>query len=230
MPGKAAKTMKSGALRAAREAMYRSHILDVAEATFAEQGFASTRMQDIAQAAEISLATLYQLYPGKQDLYRQILIQRDQELMACVLDLLPGSFGPEQSLLKVLDLLAVQLNFLLAHPNYLKMQLQDGQFWFHSDTRPSAAEQQIWERGMQLMEQLFNWGVEAGFFTPGEPPDQARMLLSLQQTRLANWVHGGMQETHAETVARIQADFIRFFCRPAVATQFLSADGQVILR
>ena len=40
-------------LRAAKDELYRRHILAVAESVFAEQGFASTKMQDIARSAEL---------------------------------------------------------------------------------------------------------------------------------------------------------------------------------
>src|SRR3569623_1794934 len=49
-------------LRDAKDAMYREHIMEVAERIFADQGFANTKMQDIAAVAGISLGTLYQSY------------------------------------------------------------------------------------------------------------------------------------------------------------------------
>lgn len=216
---------KSG-LRAAREAMYRNHILEVAEALFAEQGFAATRMQDIAAAAEISLATLYQMFAGKKELYRQILISRDEQMMQRVI--VDGAAAFQGGVQGVLKLLAAQISYLLEHPAYLRLQLQEGRLWFHSDTRPSAAEQQLWEQGMAIMRQMFAWGIGERLFVPGEPEELGRMLLALQQTRLANWVLDGMARPHAEVVALVQTDFVRFFCQPAVAARLLTADGQVL--
>ncbi len=209
-------------LRAARDAATRDLILDLAERVFAAQGYAGTRMQDIAQAAEMSLATLYQHFRGKAALHRAVLIRRDEQMLARV----SGPLGAGGLALEsVLELIARQVGFLLEHPDYLRMQLQDGQFWYHSDTRPSAEEQRLWERGLALMTQLFDWGVDAGLFLPGDAADQARMLLSLQQTRLANWVHAEMREPHGTAISRIQSDFVRFFCRPAVAADWLDEDG-----
>ncbi len=228
MSGAAVRIKKRGSLRAARDALYRAHILQVAELLFADQGFAATRMQDIAHAAEISLATLYQIYPGKQDLYRQILVDRDREMFARVADAGQTGFAGDGGLPRVLELLRAQVGYLLEHPNYLRMQLQDGRFWFDTATRPSAAEQQLWERGLALMSQLFEWGSRAGIFVPGVAFEQARMLLALQQTRLANWVLARMREPHETVIAHIQADFVRFFCQPAVAAGLLEADGHAL--
>jgi AcrR family transcriptional regulator len=214
--------------RAARESLYRAQILDAAEQIFADRGFADTRMQDIAHSAEISLATVYQLFEGKQPLYRQILIERDRQMLARVIERVGAVFGAKPDLRAVLELLGVQIRFLLEHPAYLRMQLYEGRFWYHSETRPSADEQQLWERGLEQMLQLFTWGQSQGLFVDGEHVDLARMLLTIQQTRLANWVQAGMQEPHDTVIRRIQADFVRFFCRPAVATALLSAEGMIV--
>lgn len=214
--------------RAARLSLYRAQILEAAEQTFADCGFANTRMQDIAQSAELSLATVYQLFEGKQQLYRVILIERDRQMLACVLDRVGAVFGANPDLRAMLDLLGVQVRFLLEHPAYLRMQLYEGRFWYHSETRPSADEQQLWERGLDQMRQLFAWGQAQALFVEGDHVDLARMLLTIQQTRLANWVQSGMQEPHEAVTSRIQADFVRFFCRPAVATTFLTAKGTIV--
>lgn len=213
------------ALREAKDALYREHVLEVAEGIFAEQGFASTRMQDIAKAAGISLGTLYQAYAGKSELYRAILIARDAEMMNAITIRGQQVLQQPQSIEQVLWLMALQLGFMLEHPDYLRMQLQGGQAWYHSTAWPSHEEQQIWERGMKMIELLFGWGVAKGLFIPGLAAEQARMVLTMQQTRLANWVANGMQEAHTLVIERIQADFVRNFCKPAVAQPLLSAQG-----
>src|SRR5262245_29700535 len=68
-------------LRDAKEALYHEHIVEVAERTFAAQGFEATRMQDIAAAAGVSLAKLYQFYPSKDKLYRGVFLIRDREML-----------------------------------------------------------------------------------------------------------------------------------------------------
>jgi hypothetical protein len=75
---------------------------------------------------------------------------------------------------------------------------------------------------------LFAWGQSQGLFVDGEHVDLARMLLTIQQTRLANWVQSGMQESHDIVIRRIQGDFVRFFCRPDAAASLLSAEGAIV--
>lgn len=51
----------------------RDRILDVAEALFAARGFAGTAMRDIAREAELTPASLYNHFAGKQALYEAVL-------------------------------------------------------------------------------------------------------------------------------------------------------------
>lgn len=51
----------------------RERVLDVAEALFAEKGFAATSMRDIAARADLTAASLYNHFAGKEDLYRAVL-------------------------------------------------------------------------------------------------------------------------------------------------------------
>lgn len=212
------------ALRDAKDALYREHILAVAERVFAEQGFAGTRMQDIAAAAGVSLNTLYQSWPGKEPLYRGLLVERDRQMLARVVARGPAAQAPA-SLEQLLALMEVHLHFFLEHPHYLRLQLQEGHAWYHRSAQPTAEEQQMWQRGLTLLQQVFNWGIRQQWLAPAPAADQARLMLAMQQARFANWVLGGMREPHAAVVARIQADFVRQFARPRLAAAMLAEDG-----
>lgn len=216
---------QSSQLRQARDALYREHIMAVAERLFADQGFTDTRMQDVAREAGISLGTLYQSYPGKNDLYRGILIARDTEMLETVMRKGGAMLQSFDSIEQLLWVMEINVRYLLEHPDYLRMQLQQGYAWYHSAAQASTDERMMWERGLSVMEQVFNWGVKAGVFLEGNTEDMARLLMSLQQTRLANWVAADMQEAHDQVIERIQADFVRNFCLPDVIKQRMSSDG-----
>ncbi len=217
-------------LRAAKENLVRQHAMDAAEHVFAQHGFAQAKMQTIARKAGISLATLYQLYPGKQELYRAVLLAHDRELMTAVTSnpaLTSAQPIPIISLLKVIH---TQLEYLLTHPNYLRLILQEGYAWYHSAAQPTRDEQALWSQGLDVISTVFAQGVKEGELIPAEPADQARLLIALQQARLASWISGGMQEEHEVVITRIQSDFIRQFFRPALAVQLLSEDGGSLSR
>ena len=71
-------------LAAARVRMYHDLVFECAERVFAQEGFAESSMQDLAAEAGISLKTLYATFPGKDDIYREILSERGKGLLAAI--------------------------------------------------------------------------------------------------------------------------------------------------
>jgi TetR/AcrR family transcriptional regulator len=62
-----------GPLPPAAAPQTRERILDVAEALFAARGFAGTSMREIAGAADLTAASLYNHFDGKEALYAAVL-------------------------------------------------------------------------------------------------------------------------------------------------------------
>ena len=139
-------------LQDAKDALYKEHIMDVAERIFAEQGFGNAKMQDIASEAGISLGRLYLSYPSKTDLHRNILITRDNQMFSAVLARGQQSIQAPESIEEVLWTNEVHLHFLLQHPDYLRMQLQEGHVWYHQSAHPTQEEQLMWDRGLLLLD------------------------------------------------------------------------------
>ena len=50
----------------------RQQLLDVAVATFSEQGYRNTSMNDIAEAAGVTKPVLYQHFPSKRELFLEL--------------------------------------------------------------------------------------------------------------------------------------------------------------
>src|SRR6476660_5434723 len=59
-------------LRDARAAMYTELILEAATVVFAREGYDATKVQQIAKESGISLGTLYDVFPGKVEIWRAI--------------------------------------------------------------------------------------------------------------------------------------------------------------
>ncbi|MBN1902570.1 TetR/AcrR family transcriptional regulator [Candidatus Sumerlaeota bacterium] len=63
--------------RKRREAeRHKDEILDAAEKVFAEKGFVSVSMEDIAQSAEFAVGTLYKFFRSKEELYSEIIMRK----------------------------------------------------------------------------------------------------------------------------------------------------------
>jgi len=70
-PSKESQTAR--AAQAERTAFTENAILDAAEAAFARRGLEGTRVREIAEAAGVNGATLYNYYAGKSALYEAVL-------------------------------------------------------------------------------------------------------------------------------------------------------------
>lgn len=64
----------------------RSQLLEVATGLFAERGFHATSMDDIAEAAGVTKPVVYQHFPSKRALYRELLDDVDRQLTERLLD------------------------------------------------------------------------------------------------------------------------------------------------
>ena len=65
-----------------RYAERRAHLFGVARSIFAERGFQATTMDDIAREAGFTKPILYQYFASKSDLYREIVAETAQRLLA----------------------------------------------------------------------------------------------------------------------------------------------------
>ncbi len=74
----------------------RRQLLDTARAVFAERGFHSTSMNDIADAAGVTKPVLYQHFSSKRDLFREVLEDVGGRLEETIAKAAAGAPGPRE--------------------------------------------------------------------------------------------------------------------------------------
>jgi AcrR family transcriptional regulator len=104
--------------------MYHDLIFDCAERVFAENGFDECTMQDVAAEAGISLKTLYNAFPGKNEIYAEIQAVRG----IAFLDQVRGA-GDGSALEKLDAGLRAFVSFLVEHDAYRRILLREGHAW-----------------------------------------------------------------------------------------------------
>ncbi|MEM6996139.1 MAG: helix-turn-helix domain-containing protein [Myxococcota bacterium] len=80
-------------VRAARREAYRGAVLSAAERLFAERGFASISMADIAKAAGVAKGTLYNYFDSKEEVFAQLAERARQAYLAEVDAAMEGQTG-----------------------------------------------------------------------------------------------------------------------------------------
>jgi AcrR family transcriptional regulator len=200
-------------LREARQALYREHILDAAEVVFAELGYEEAKVQTVAQSARVSLTTLYGVFPTKWDLYRAVHARRISALLGHALSR-GRADGPTDPVALLLMGIASYIEFHVAHPEYLKMHLREGNTWSQPSTLRCPEQLDAWQFGLRMMSATFKAGIEQGLFVEDSPEVMARTAIAMHQVRLADWVERGMREDAERLVRLVRAQFIRTFCAP----------------
>jgi AcrR family transcriptional regulator len=207
-------------LRDARAAMYTELILEAATVVFAREGYDATKVQQVAKEASISLGTLYEVFPGKFEIWRAI---HERHLSALFQDTLSemARVGATDLLDQLLVGLEAYLGYLVSHPEYLRLHLLDGSAWALGTGLRSNVQLEAWERGKALMTDLLARGVEEGALVSEDPELLAQIMIGIHQVRLAHWVKGGMKASPEEVVTKIQAHTIRAFFVPKLVKKAL---------
>lgn len=73
---------RPGRRREEARALFRNAILESAEAVFAERGFHAARIQDIAKRAGVGVGTVYNHFEQKEDVFRALIDERTEEMLA----------------------------------------------------------------------------------------------------------------------------------------------------
>lgn len=196
--------------RQARNDLYRQHILEAAEAVFAERGFDSAKLQDISRLAGVSMGTIYALFPGKEDLFRAILAERGRELLQVAR---AGAHSHADPRAALDALIGAYIDYFIDHPNFLRMHVRLGTSWVLGPTMGSQGQVELWAEIHALQAELMRRGIVAGLFVDDDPAFLAKIFSALDQVVLADWVAGGMKAARADLVERMQKLTARVIAR-----------------
>jgi AcrR family transcriptional regulator len=206
--------------RAARNGVYRQHILEAAERVFAERGYDTAKVVEIAYDCGLSMGTIYAIFPGKAELYAALLEERGQELLRLARGVAARDLGPREALFALVE---VYIDYFVHHPAFLRMHLRSGASWALGPAVGTPKQVGYWEDIHTLQADIFRRGVAAGEFVEEEPGYLAKLFSAMDQVLLANWVASGMKADRDALVRRLRDLVERALCLPAVAKKRTAA-------
>lgn len=185
-------------------------ILEAALACFAEQGFAGTRMDDIAARAKITKGTIYLYFQSKEELFKALARGSIGAQMDVVQARVAGFEGKTVDLLRFV--LATAGHFVTTSDRVVlpKVLLADaGKF-------PELAEfwrREVIDRGLGVFKTIIARGIAHGEFRKLEPEHAARLCIApfliVMHWRTtfarfddAPYDYQGLIDTHLETLLR----------------------------
>jgi AcrR family transcriptional regulator len=157
-----------------RKAARPAEILAAALASFAERGFAATRLEDVAARAGVTKGTLYLYFPSKEELFKAVVRQSLVPNIARAETMLAQSDEPSALLLERLLTQWVELSTtpLSALPKLIFTEA--GNF-------PDLARfylDEVAGRGLALIQRVLQRGIERGEFRPVDTRAAARCAVA----------------------------------------------------
>ncbi len=198
------------AAKEAREALYRDHILKAAEQVFGEQGYEGAKVQDISRLAELSMGSIYALFPGKEQIFTAIMEKRRAEFLGII------RFHTEeyQQPLACLEALSrAFIEYFHDHRDFLRMQLRLGAAWASSQNPSNSGPgAEVASEIHELQVGIFAKGVRDGVFIDEDPAYLETLFSGIDQIHLGHWLSRG----GTEGVEELTASFLRIIRRTFV--------------
>ncbi|MFP6665109.1 MAG: TetR/AcrR family transcriptional regulator [Deltaproteobacteria bacterium] len=198
------------AAKEAREALYRDHILAVAETVFGQEGYEGAKVQDISRLSELSMGSIYALFPGKEQIFAAIMEKRRAEFLH-IIQAHTAQFAEPLACLEALSRAFIE--YFHSHRDFLRMQLRLGAAWASSQNPAnSPAGSEVAREIHQLQVGIFKKGVELGVFIDEDPAYLETLFSGIDQIHLGHWLsHGGN-----ESAEELTASFLRIIRRTFV--------------
>ena len=158
-----------------RKARTEASIIDAAEGLFLERGFHGVTVEQVADAADVAVGSIYVHFASKEGLYLALLeraFEVEQTYMQAALD---SNVAPLQQLLLAGD---AYLRFYFENPGYFRILV-----WPHVDARPADelpdAAQRLAERAEQQVSRLADVLAacqQQGLVSDGDPYKIAKFM------------------------------------------------------
>lgn len=195
-PRKPAPAEAPSPLEAARTRMYHDLIFDCAERVFAEKGFERATMQDVAAAAGISLKTLYATFPGKNEVYAEIVRVRGLGFLEAVG---AGAAGDGGARKRLEGGVRAFVAYLLEHEPFRRILLREGRAW---GLNPSTEETRAtWRSGIEHVADVLRQGMAEGVFHREDPELLAGSVQAMLQVQLAGRIDRAERGPDADAIS-----------------------------
>lgn len=173
---------------------------------FSESGFAATRLEDVAEAAGVSKATIYLYFDSKVDLLKAILLDIVGARIGDIEDITKSFDGPAPDLLCMLYDRACQT---IGSPDVraiIKLILSEARNF------PDITEfywKEVAHRALHSLARVIEHGTKRGEFRPCDPVATAQsVIFPILMNALATEVFGPMPEFSTDRFYPSHLDFV----------------------
>lgn len=150
-------------------------IIDAARKRFAHYGFSKVTMEEIAADVEMGKASLYYYFPTKEDIFRAVIIQEQEELACEIESIIAMSIPCEQ---KFTEYVNVRLN-------YFQKLVNLGTLNAHSYMDNKSIYKKLFTeleaKELMFLHNILDEGIKKGSFRKDLDKDTAHVILHVLQ-------------------------------------------------
>lgn len=173
-----------------REQENKQFILNAAENVFAKKGFAAATMDEIAEAAQFSKATIYRYFQAKQEIFMQVIVNTFDEAYKNCIKIKEKDLNSSEKLRELIRYILgyyqkkknLSRIFIMEHSAMKKMLEIDvgGQGW-HSGHHPPVPQtiKKKMEEIFDVMMAIVEEGIRSGEFRDMNPKNTCYILGAL---------------------------------------------------
>ncbi len=185
----------------------RSEILGAALEIFAARGFHYTTMAQISKVSQYPLGTIYKHFPGKKEMYHDLVINRVRDLGQIL-----GEIRKDETLGvcdKLKACLKAQADYYSANREVVKIYISERSN-IDAVAMPKLNEKvnTFHDRMVALFQDLFELGIETGEFKPYPSRDMAELYADIVHS--AAWASLFRNDDEAKTDQRLSMIFDMF--------------------
>lgn len=164
----------------------RQEILNIAERLFAQKGFFKTTLADIAKDSEFGMATIYQFFPGKEEIYFTLITEKTEQLFSLI-EKTVSRFDSSMDKLKAL--VTTAFDFFEDHRDFFKIFISErsGFEWTVKEDLGLRINQ-LYERYLMMLQNVIEEGIRRKEIKPLNPEEIAHGLAGIINSFIFHWI------------------------------------------
>lgn len=150
-------------------------ILRAARERFAHYGFSKVTMDEIASDVDMGKASLYYYFPAKEDLFRAVISQEQNQFISTIENILVKDISVSQKLIEYVE------ERIGVFQELLNLGTLNVHSYFDSKSIYKSLFENFHSQELKLMEKLFLEGKQKGEFNKSISEDVPQLLLHILQ-------------------------------------------------
>lgn len=185
---------------------HRAEILEAAERIFAQKGYRSATVEEIAKEAEFSIGALYTFFKSKEELYSRVIEKFINEFLTEFQEKVQAAEDPAKAIAALIEL---RLNHFEAHRAFIRVTLDAEPDGGMDPRRALCVDvRAIHDRFLKDVTAIFERGIACGEFDDGDPLYFTLALEGIIHSCVLYWARNEPVDPLQVRIAKLKREFL----------------------